>query len=164
MQRRFSLAAITAAALFGLPAGAMPSKFVDLENSTFCSIDQGHSVVLIDDSGSTSVRGGQSACITLNKVEDLWKVRIDWWSKEMNKRFVEYALAGWINPKTLAYKEAPSQSTSSKIVGEGHIRFIDNNTVNFFQYGVLENGHTAMFSENLTRANGVPEVNIPLQN
>ena len=72
----------------------MPSKFADLENSTFCSIDQGHSVVLIDDSGSTSVRGGQSVCVTLNKVEDLWKVRIDWWSKEMNKRFVEYALAG----------------------------------------------------------------------
>ena len=163
MQRSFSLAAIAAATLFGLPVAAMPSKFIDLENSTFCSIDQGHSVVLIDDSGSTSVRGGQSACITLSKVEDLWKVRIEWWSKEMNKRFVEYALAGWINPKTLAYKEAPSQSTNSKIVGEGHIRFIDNNTVNFFQYGVLENGSTAMFSENMTRADGVPEVNIPLQ-
>ena len=82
----------------------------------------------------------------------------------MNKRFIEYALAGWINPKTLAYKEAPSQSTNLKIVGEGHIRFIDNNTVNFFQYGVLENGSTAMFSENMTRVDDVPEVNIPLQN
>ena len=81
----------------------------------------------------------------------------------MNKRFIEYALAGWINPKTLAYKEVPGQTTSSKITGEGHLRFIDKNTINILQYGVLENGKLAMFSENFTRVDFIPQVNIPLQ-
>ena len=74
----------------------------------------------------------------------------------MNKRFVEYSLAGWINPKTLAYIESSSTPTNSKIVGEGHIRFIDKDTINILQYGVLEDGSVAMFSENLTRVDAVP--------
>lgn len=46
--------------------------------------------------------------------------------------------------------------TIAKIVGKGHIVLIDKNTINFVQYGVLENGSAAIFSENLTRVNEIP--------
>jgi len=163
MRKLFSYAAISVAAMLSLPAIAMPGKFDSLDNATFCSVDQGHSVILIDSKGTTAVRPGQSACITLTKIEDVWKVRIEWWSQPMNKRFVEYALAGWINPSTLSYIEAPSNPTASKIVGTGQLRFIDADTIHFFQNGVLDNGSSALFNETLTRVTTAPTVNIPLQ-
>ena len=163
MRKSFSFVAIGLASMLSLPAVAMPTKFKDLDNSTFCSIDNGHSVVVLDKDGNTSVRNDQHACITLSKIEDLWKVRIEWWSVPMNKRFVEYSLAGWLNPQTLAYIESSSIPTNSKIVGEGHIRYIDKDTINVLQFGILEDGAAAMFSENFTRVDAVPTINIPLQ-
>ena len=163
MRKSFSFAAIGLASMLSLPAVAMPTKFKDLDNATFCSVDNGHYIVLLDREGNTNVRYDQHICITLSKIEDLWKVRTEWWSVPMNKRFVEYSLAGWINPKTLAYIESSSTPTNSKIVGEGHIRFMDKDTINILQYGVLEDGSVAMFSENLTRVDAVPSINIPLQ-
>ncbi len=163
MHKKLSFAAIGLATVLTLPAVAMPTKFKDLDNATFCSIDNGHSIVLLDKDGNTKVRNDQHACITLSKIEDLWKVRIEWWSVPMNKRFVEYSLAGWINPQTLAYIESSSRPTNSKIVGEGHIRYIDKDTINVLQFGILEDGSAAMFSENFTRVDAMPTINVPLQ-
>ncbi|MGI9459919.1 MAG: hypothetical protein ACR2NF_07975 [Pirellulales bacterium] len=163
MRKSFSFVAIGLASMLSLPAVAMPTKFKDMDNATFCSVDNDHSVVLLDNDGNTNVRSDQNACITLSKIEDLWKVRIEWWSVPMNKRFVEYSLAGWINPQTLAYIESSSIPTNSKIVGEGHIRYIDKDTINVLQFGVLEDGSAAMFSENFTRVDSIPTINIPLQ-
>ena len=163
MRKSFSFVAIGLASMLSLPAVAMPTKFKDMDNATFCSVDNDHSVVLLDNDGNTNVRYNQNACITLSKIEDLWKVRIEWWSVPMNKRFVEYSLAGWINPQTLAYIESSSIPTNSKIVGEGHIRYIDKDTINVLQFGVLEDGSAAMFSENFTRVDSFPTINIPLQ-
>ncbi|MDB4678041.1 hypothetical protein OAE71_02650 [Synechococcus sp. AH-551-A21] len=163
MHKSFSFVAIGLASMLSLPAVAMPTKFKDMDNATFCSVDNDHSVVLLDNDGNTNVRSDQNACITLSKIEDLWKVRIEWWSVPMNKRFVEYSLAGWINPQTLAYIESSSIPTNSKIVGEGHIRYIDKDTINVLQFGVLEDGSAAMFSENFTRVDSIPTINIPLQ-
>ncbi|MCP4460713.1 MAG: hypothetical protein GY816_22235 [Cytophagales bacterium] len=163
MRKSFSFVAIGLASMLSLPAVAMPTKFKDMDNATFCSVDNDHSVVLLDNDGNTNVRSDQNACITLSKIEDLWKVRIEWWSVPMNKRFVEYSLAGWINPQTLAYIESSSNPTHSKIVGEGHIRYIDKDTINVLHFGVLEDGSAAMFSENFTRVDSIPTINIPLQ-
>ncbi len=163
MHKKLSFAAIGLATVLTLPAVAMPTKFKDLDNATFCSIDNGHSIVLLDKDGNTKVRNDQHACITLSKIEDLWKVRIEWWSVPMNKRFVEYSLAGWINPQTLAYIESSSRPTNSKIVGEGHIRYINKDTINVLQFGILEDGSAAMFSENFTRVDAMPTINVPLQ-
>ena len=154
--------AIASASILAIPSAAMPSEFKDLDNSTWCSIGKGHTVVTIDDTGATTLRKDQNVCLTINKIEDVWKVRFEWWSIPLNKRFVEHALAGWINPKTLAYKESASNINNSKIIGEGHIRFVDKNTINLLQYGTLEDGSAAMLSENLTRASAIPRVNIPL--
>ena len=54
MRKLFSYAAISVAAMLSLPAIAMPSKFDSLDNATFCSVDQGHSVILIDSKGTTA--------------------------------------------------------------------------------------------------------------
>jgi len=76
----------------------MPGQFNSLDNSTFCSIDKGYSVTVMDNKGNISTRPKQSVCLSLTKVEALWKVRIEWWSKLMNRRHVEYAIVGWVNP------------------------------------------------------------------
>ena len=161
---RFLSTALTAfLAALAQPVAAMPSPFNDVDNSTFCSIDKGHAPVLIDGKGNIKVRKDQSVCLSLSKVEDLWKVRIEWWSKPMNRRHVEYAIAGWINPKTLAYVEATSSKSKKVAIGEGHIRYIDADTINFLQYAIMEDGSALMLSENLTRVDKIPAVDIPLR-
>ena len=79
----------------------------------------------------------------------------------MNRRHIEYAIAGWINPKTLAYIEAVS-TKGKNVIGEGHIRYVDKDTINLLQYGRMEDGSALMFSENLTRVDSIPLVDIPL--
>ena len=140
----------------------MPSRFNDLDNSTFCSIDKGHSVTVMDNKGNISTRPEQSVCLSLTKAEDLWKVRIEWWSKPMNRRHIEYAIAGWINPKTLAYIEAAS-TKGKNVIGEGHIRYVNEDVINLLQYGRTEDGSALMFSENLTKVDSIPLVDIPVQ-
>ena len=161
MKRFLSIASITFLAAFSQPVAAMPSQFDDLDNSTFCSIDKGHSVTVMDNEGNISTRSEQSVCLSLTKAEDLWKARIEWWSKPMNRRHIEYAIAGWINPKTLAYIEAVS-TKGKNVIGEGHIRYVDKDTINLLQYGRMEDGSALMFSENLTRVDSIPLVDIPL--
>lgn len=163
MNKFISFAAAGLAGVLSLPAGALPSKFKNMNNATFCSIDRGHSIINLDRNGVSKLKENLNVCITLSEIEDVWKVRIDWWSIPLNKKFVEYALAGWINPKTLAYIESSSSPNNTKIIGEGHIRFIDEDTVNFLQYGVLENGSAAMLSENLTRVETMPIIDLPLE-
>ena len=85
----------------------------------------------------------------MTKIEDVWKVRIEWWSQPMNKRFVEYALAGWINPSTLSYIEAPSNPTASKIVGTGQLRFIDARHHSLLSERCFDNGSSALFQRDL---------------
>lgn len=162
MNRFLSIASAVFLAGLWQPAAAMPSQFNDLDNSIFCSIDKGHAPVLIDRKGNTKVRKDQNVCLSLSKVEDLWKVRIEWWSKPMNLRHVEYAIAGWINPKTLAYIEATSSKSNKIAIGEGHIRYVDPDTINFLQYARMESGSALMLSENLTRVDKIPVVDIPL--
>lgn len=162
MRQILTAASIALLAALSQPAPAMPSQFDDLDGSTFCSIDKGHVAVLIDGKGNTKTRADQSVCLTLAKVEDVWKVRIEWWSKPMNRRHIEYAIAGWINPKTLAYIEATSSKSKKIVIGEGYIRYVNADTINFLQFGRMENGSALMVSEDLTRVDSVPAVNIPL--
>jgi len=79
----------------------------------------------------------------------------------MNRRHIEYAIAGWINPKTLAYIEAVS-TIGMNVIGEGRIRYVDEDTINLLQYGRMEDISAVMFSENLTKADSIPLVSIPL--
>ena len=161
MKRFLSVASVTFLVALSQSATAMPGQFKNLDNSTFCSIDKGHSVTVMDNEGNISTRSEQSVCLSLTKAEDLWKARIEWWSKPMNRRHIEYAIAGWINPKTLAYIEAVS-TKGKNVIGEGHIRYVDKDTINLLQYGRMEDGSALMFSENLTRVDSIPLVDIPL--
>ena len=163
MKRFLAIASVAFLSALSQPAAAMPSQFNDADNTTYCSIDKGHAPVLIDGKGNTKIRKDQSICLTLSKVEELWKVRIEWWSKPMNRRHVEYAIAGWINPKTLAYVEATSSKSKKVAIGEGHIRYIDADTINFLQYARMEDGSALMLSENMTRVDKIPAVDIPLR-
>ena len=163
MNKFLALAAIGLAIVWPLPTSAMPSDFDQLDNATFCSIKKGHSLITLDNEGKLDAYENKNVRITLSKFNDVWKVRIDWWPDAKNYRHVEYALAGWINPKTLAYIEASSSSNMIKVIGEGHLRFIDDDTINYLQYGILENGSAAMLSENLTRVETMPIIDLPFE-
>ena len=140
------------------------SKFDEVASgSTFCSLNNEHSVVNLDKNGNVQVDRNKNVCITLTKVEDVWKMRTQWWSEDDKFGSVEYSLAGWINPRTLAYLEVPSAPNKLKVIGEGHIRFIDKDTVNYFQYGLGENGSVGMLSENLVRVESLPVISVPMR-
>ena len=164
MHKSFSVAAIGLAGMLSLPALAMPNKFDEVASgSTFCSLNNGHSVIQLDKNGNVQVDRNKNVCITLAKVEDVWKMRTQWWSEDEKYGSVEYSLAGWINPRTLAYMEAPSAPNGLKLIGEGRITFIDKDTVNYFQYGLRENGSVGMLSEKLTRVESLPVINLPMK-
>ena len=164
MHKSFSVAAIGLAGMLSVPAMAMPSKFDEVASgSTFCSLNNELSVVNLDQNGKTQVDRNINVCITLSRIEDVWKMRTQWWSEDEKYGSVEHSLAGWINPRTLAYMEVPSAFNELKVVGEGHIRFIDKDTVNYFQYGLGENGSVGMLSQNLTRVESLPVINHPMR-
>ena len=76
MHKSFSVAAIGLAGMLSLPAVAMPSKFNEVVNgSTFCSLNNEHSVINLDKNGNVQVDRNKNVCITLTKVEDVWKMR-----------------------------------------------------------------------------------------
>ena len=164
MRKSFPIAAIGLAGMLSLPAVAMPSKFDEVASgSTFCSLNNEHSVINLDKNGNVQVDRNKNVCITLTKVEDVWQMRTQWWSEDEKYGSVEYSLAGWINPRTLAYMEVPSAPNKLKVIGEGHIRFIDKDTVNYFQYGLGEDWSVGMLSENLVRVESLPVINVPMR-
>ena len=48
------------------------------------------------------------------------------------------------------------------MIGEGTIRYVDEDTVNLLQYGRMGGGSALMFSENLTKVDRISSLDIPL--
>lgn len=59
--------------------------------------------------------------------------------------------------------EATSAFNELKVTGEGYIRFIDKDIINYFQYGLGENGPAGILTENLTRVESLPVTNVPIR-
>lgn len=72
MHKSFSVAAIDLAGMLCLPAVVMPSKFDEITSgSTFCSLNNEHSIVNLDKNRNAQVDRNKNVCITLTKVEDV---------------------------------------------------------------------------------------------
>ena len=122
---------------------------------------ESHNRLSINQLGKISRDKGQHVYVQfLDLADEVYAIKIHWWSTSAKINVVEYAVLVPSTPNSFSYTEAthPRDSGFPGIQGRGTFTIIDENTAELTQVGRLLDGSASALATVLKRVDKAPDV------